>query len=127
MEALLKAGFESVDEIDGALVVGFADRQFDTSAYFMLQRGLDPVDDDGVYLEHTDQAYGTYVRVSSCALSRNRIELTVDEAAAEALETGTTFAVEFSGDQEVLSRLQKGLERVFSGTKCRLEVKGDVP
>ena len=43
----------SVDEIDGALVVGFADRQFDTSEYFMLQRGLDLDDDDGVYLEHT--------------------------------------------------------------------------
>jgi hypothetical protein len=125
MKALLRAGFVSVDEIDGALVVGFADRQFDTSAYFMLQRRLNPGDDDGVYLEHTDQAHGAYARVSLCAIWRNRIELSVDETAADALEAETTFAVEFSGDRELLSRLRKGLERVFSGTDCRLELNGD--
>ena len=125
MKALLRAGFVSVDEVDGALVVGFADRQFETSAYFMLQRGLDPQDDDGVYLEHTDPAHGAYARVSRCALSRNRIELTVDQAAAEALEVDTTFAVELSGDRELLSRLQRGLERFFAGTDCRLEVNAD--
>ena len=47
MQVLVKAGFVSVDEIDGALIVGFAHHQSDSSAYFALERGLDPEDDDG--------------------------------------------------------------------------------
>jgi Immunity protein 10 len=119
MQTLLQAGFVSIDEIDGALVVGFADRQYDTSQYFMFQRSLDPSDDDGVYLEHTDQAYGIYGQVTSCSLSSCRIELTVDERTAEHLETEGTFAIDFSCDHESLLRLQSGLERILSGTTCR--------
>jgi len=124
MQILLQAGFVSVDEIDGALMVGFADRQVDTSKYFMLQRGLDPTDDDGVYLEHTDQAYGTYGQVLSCSLSSGRIEVTVDEATARSLGTEATFAVEFSCDHPSLLRLRSGIERIFAGTDCRLQVTG---
>ena len=102
MQTLLRAEFVTVDEIAGALVVGFADRQADTSNYFMLQRGLGPGDDDGVYLEHTDQAYGTYGHISSCSLSEGRIEVTVDESTAGSLGTDTTFAVEFSCDRASL-------------------------
>jgi hypothetical protein len=119
MQTLLHAGFVSVNEIEGALVVGFADRQFDTSEYFMLQRSLDPADDDGVYMEHTDQAYGTYGEVASCSLSSNRIEIAVDEATAEHLGTDQTFGVEFSCDDSALMRIRSGLEKIFCGTGCR--------
>jgi hypothetical protein len=122
MQILLQAGFVSVDEIEGALVVGFADRRFDTSQYFMLQRSLDPDDDDGVYLEHTDQSYGTYGEVSSCCLSSDRIEVTVDQVTAAKLETEAAFAVELACDQATWRRLKTGLERVFSGTGCLLRM-----
>jgi Immunity protein 10 len=122
MQVLLHAGFVSVDEMEGAVVVGFADRQFDTSDYFMLQRGLDPADDDGVYLEHTDQACGTYGSVASCSLSSGRIEITVDEVTAEHLGTEPAFAVEFSCDDATLRKIRTGLEKVFSGTGCRFHM-----
>jgi hypothetical protein len=125
MQILLHAGFVSVDECEGALVVGFADRQFTTSEYFMLQRSVDPADDDGVYLEHTDQAYGTYGKVLACSLSSNRIELAVDEETAEQLGTETSFTVEFSCDDASLVRIRSGLERIFSGTGCRFHMVGD--
>jgi hypothetical protein len=88
----------------------------------MLQRGLDPDDDDGVYLEHTGQAYGTYGEVSSCSLSSGRLEVAVTEATAEHLGTEATFAVEFPCDEAQLLRLWLGLERIFSGTDCRLQM-----
>ena len=121
MQTLLKAGFVTVEESLGAFIVGFADRKFDTSQYFMLQPALDPAHDDGVYLERTSQAYATYGTVSSCLLCSGRIELTVDERTADDLGTEPTFAVEFSCDSASLHRLQAGLERIFSGTPCRLE------
>jgi hypothetical protein len=122
MQTLLKAGFVSVDEIDGVVVVGFADQQFETSQYFILQRGVDPEDDIGVYLEHTDQAYGRYGHVLSCSLFPGRIEMTIDERTAAGLRTAATFAVEFSCDLPSLHRLQMGLERVFAETGCRFKV-----
>jgi hypothetical protein len=125
MQILLHAGFVSVDECEGALVVGFADRQFDTSEYFMLQRSVDPDDEDGVYLEHTDQAYGTYGKVLSCSLSSGRIEIAVDEETAEHLGTEPAFAVEFSCDDACLVRLRSGLETIFAGTGCRFHMLGN--
>ena len=122
VKTLLQAGFVSVDEIDETLIVGFADRQFDTSQYFMLQRSLDPDDDDGVYLEHTDQAYGSYAKVSSCILYGEHIELTVDRRAAKTLETDTNFAVEFKYDEAMRHRLAAGLQRIFAGTACRPQI-----
>lgn len=125
MQTLLKAGFVSVDEIDGTLVVGFADQQFNTSQYFILQRGLDPEDDDGVYLEHTDQAYGRYGTVLSCSLLPGRMEMTIDKSTAAGLRTAATFAVEFSCDLASLHRLQMGLERIFAGTGCLFNMIAD--
>jgi hypothetical protein len=125
MQTLFAAAVVSVDEIDGALIVGFADRddrERGPSEYLILQRGLDPDDEDGVYLEHTDQACGTYGQVSTCALSAGRLELTVDDETAERLGTDTTFAVEFTRDRSALQRLQSGLARIFSGTACRFQL-----
>jgi hypothetical protein len=118
------AGFVSVDEFGGALVVGFADRQFDTSEYLMLQRMLDPNDDDGVYLEHNDQGYGTNGKVLSCRLSQNRIEIEVDDVTAQRLRTEPAFAIEFSCDEASWRQLQTGVEQIFSGTDCQLQIPG---
>lgn len=122
MQTLFHAGFVSVREVDDVLVVGFADRQFHTSRYFLLQRGLQPEVDDGVYLEHMDQARGTFGKVASCALSSARVEMTVDYMTAESLGTDLSFAVEFPFDQRSWARLKAGLERVFAGTDCRLRL-----
>lgn len=122
MQTLLHAGFVSIDEIAGALVVGFADQQFGTSQYVLLQRMLDPNDDDGVYLERDDQVYGTNAQVSTCLLSRDRIELTVDDMTARKLGAEVSFAIEFSCDEQKWQRLSVELGRIFSGTECAVQV-----
>src|SRR4051794_4756778 len=98
MQTLLHAGFVSVDEIQDALIVGFADRQFDTSRHLILQRSLNPDDDAGVYLEYNNQAFSAYGTVSQCLLCNGRIEMTVDDVTAKRLGTPTTFAIEFPHD-----------------------------
>jgi hypothetical protein len=108
-----------------ALIVGFADRQFDTSRYLMLQRSLNPDDDAGVYLEHNNQTFSTYGIVSRCLLRNGRIEITVDGTTAKSLGTETSFAIEFPYDQASLRRLQTGLERILHGTLCRFETSGE--
>jgi len=122
MQTLLHAGFVSIDEIAGALVVGFADQQFGTSQYVLLQRMLDLNDDDGVYIERNDQVYGTNAQVSTCLLSRDRIELTVDDMTARKLGAEVSFAIEFSCDEQKWQRLSVELGRIFSGTECAVQV-----
>ena len=125
MQTLLPAGFVSVDEIQDVLIVGFADRQFDTSRYLMLQRSLNPDDDAGVYFEHNNQACAAYGTVSRCLLSNGRVEMTVDDTTAKSLGTEPAFAIEFPYDQASLRRLQTGLERILGGTLCRFKTSGD--
>jgi hypothetical protein len=122
MQTMLQAGFVAVEETEGSLIVGFADQQFDASQYFMLRRALDPKNDGGVYLEHTEQSYGTYAAVKACRLSEARIEVSVDAAAAEKLELPTEFAVDFTPGGASLEELSAGLQRIFAGTSCQLDL-----
>jgi hypothetical protein len=123
MQMLLHAGFVSVDEINFALIVGFADRQFDTSRYLILQRSLNADNDEGVYLEHNNQACSAYGTVSRCLLSDGRIEMTVDDTTAHSLGTEVTFAIGLPDDPAVLHRLRTGLERILAGTACQIVLK----
>src|SRR5689334_17459601 len=122
MQTMLQAGFVAVEETEGKLIIGFADQQFEASQYFMFQRALDPENDDGVYLEHTEQSYGTYGGVKACRLSDASIEVSVDAATAEKLELPTDFAVTFDRSATSLDALRAGLQRIFAGTPCKLDL-----
>jgi hypothetical protein len=121
MQNLLHAGFVSIDETQDTLIVGFADRQFDTSRYFMLQRARNPDDDAGVYLERDSQGCSVYGIVLQCVLFHGRVEMTVDAATAKSLGTEVTFAIEFPQDQALSRRLHQGLEKVLAGTSCTVK------
>lgn len=121
-QALLQAGIVSIDEVEGALVVGFAERQHGGSRYLMMQRSLDLDDDDGVYLENSDPSYGAFGRVSRCVLSPDRVELTIDPETADSLGTDATIAVEITCDEALFRRLRAAVERVLAGTDCQLQV-----
>lgn len=120
--AILDLEFVSVSEIHGALVVGFADRQFETTRYFMLQRSLAPDDDDGVYAERDGQQYSAYGSVQACTLTRHRIDLMLDVTLAEAVDMPRSFAIRFRCTDATFEALRAGLPRIFSGTACTLTV-----
>src|SRR4051794_10721668 len=85
MSTVIDLNFVFVSEADDALVVGFADHEFETSRYVMFQRSLDPDEDDGVYAERDGQQYCAYGRVESCTLSRDQVNFVLSQPLADAL------------------------------------------
>ena len=122
VSTVVDLSFVSVSEIDGALVVGFADREFETTKYVMFQRSLDPDDDDGVYAERDGQQYSAYGLVESCTLSRDQVRFVLSQALAHALEIPTALSIRFHCGDDVYLVLRRGLGRLFAGTGCNLVV-----
>ena len=122
MDDLMCLDFASVTEADGVLIVGFADHEFETTRYIMLQRSLDPSDDDGVYLERDGQQFGGYGDIKTCTLTRQQLELALDPCLAEAVELPRQLAIRFSCDEAVFQMLRAALPRIFSGTSCTVYV-----
>ena len=112
----------SVSEIDTTLVIGFADSQVETTQYVLLQRSLDPENDDGVYVERDGQQYSTYGTIHSCSLTRRQISFILTPPLAEALELPADFAIRFACPNDVYDRLRVALQRMFVGTGCTLTV-----
>jgi Immunity protein 10 len=121
-DVVFDLNFVSVNEIDDALVVGFADHQFETTRYVMFQRSLDRNDDDGVYVERDGQQFSAYGTVNSCTLTRHQINLSLDALLAEAVDMPSSFAIRFSCTDVVFEDLRAALPRIFSGTKCALTI-----
>jgi hypothetical protein len=117
---VLELHFVSVSEIDDALVIGFADQEFETTQYLLLQRSLDPHDDDGVYVERDGQQYSGYGTVDACTLARHQIDFTLDRALADALAIPQSFAIKFRCTDAAFEELRAGLPRIFAGTACAL-------
>jgi hypothetical protein len=120
MSTVVDLNFVSVSEADGALVVGFADHEFETTRYVMFQRSLDPDDDDGVYAERDGQQYSGYGRVESYTLSRDQINFVVSQPLANALDIPPAFSIRFDCGDDVHDSLRVGLRRLFAGTDCSL-------
>lgn len=120
VNVVLEAGCVSVDESDGAPIIGFADCEVHPSQYLMLQRALDPEDDEGVYLERDDQSRSSYGNVYSCTLTRDAIALVLDPRLAVAIDVPPAFAVQFHCADTTFEVLRAGLGRLFAGTNCML-------
>lgn len=118
----LQLDFAAVTEADDTLIVGFADQQFETTSYFMLQRALTPSDGDQVYLERDGQQYCGYGTVHRCTLTRFQLELEIEDSLADALDFPDAFVVRFKCGDAVFEQLRAALPRIFSGTPCILNV-----
>ena len=120
MSTVICLNFVSVSEVDGALVIGFADHEFETTRYVMFQRSLDPDDDDGVYAERDGQQYSAYGRVESCALGRDQVSFVLSQTLAAALDIPPELSVHFDCGDDTFDSLRIGLGKLFAGTDCYL-------
>lgn len=118
MATTLKYNFVASDEENGVLTVGFADDQFNTQEYLMIQNWLDAEaegEDDEIYIEHNDQSQGTYGGVERLVLSRDHALLLLSPETAEVIDTEQEVNIFFSATDEQFQQLKAGLEVVFAG------------
>lgn len=120
MSMVVNLNFVSVSEVDGALVVGFADHEFETTRYVLFQRSLDPDDQDGVYAERDGQQYSAYGRVEVCTLGRDQIDIVLSQPLADALDVPPGFSIRFACSDDVHDSLRACVRKLFAGTDCKL-------
>ena len=117
----------TVDEIDDALVIGFAmlERNGVPAEYMTLQRSLDPDEDtpgiDGVYVERDDQRFSGYGGIVRFVLHRDRALVELDERIGRALggqELWGQATFRFQIDDFTFALLHEGLGRLFVDCSC---------
>jgi hypothetical protein len=111
----------SIEETEACLLVGFADREFDTTEYLTLQRGHAFDEQDrrlglaNVYIERNAQGNSMYGGIEHSELSPGRFRLRFDEDGAKVMHGLREMEVTFVASSEKLSVLSAALRRCFDG------------
>jgi len=108
-----------VEENDpGVLVVGF----YTEENYLMIQQSLDEYDEQDVasgmntyHIERDDQSFGGYGGVKNILLSRETIEVELDETGRENLQCDAV-RVDFQTDTETFELLAEKLRFIFGNS-----------
>ncbi len=117
----------TVDEINDALVIGFAQLDHDgvPEEYVLLQRSLDGDEDepgiDGVYIERDDQRLSGYGGITRFVLQRDQVLVELDEPTGLALgdqDAWHQLTIRFQVEDMMFTMLRAGLGRLFVDCAC---------
>lgn len=108
----MKLHFETenveIEETDlDVLIVGF----YTEENYLMIQQSLD-IEDGDYHIERDDQSFGGYGGIEEINLSRNSIEVGLDETGRENLECDSV-TVDFETEDENYQLLTEKLRQIF--------------
>ena len=108
----------AISHEDTFLLVGFADQEFDTQVYLMLQRAyeFDEQDHalgmDTVYIERDDQSQSTYGGIERVTLTPRALSLTLSTETANALGSETDLCIAITPNATELRALHAGLHQL---------------
>jgi hypothetical protein len=114
----------SHDPEEGLFLIGFADDPTNPSQYLLLQRSLEPTDQDRdlgqdtYYLEWCSQEQSVYGGIDDFSLSDSNARIRFAPQATNALGGLSELVISFSLSQNELEALDQGLQVVFSGSRC---------
>jgi hypothetical protein len=117
-QAELGAGFVYTQNDGEVAMVGFADQQYDTKAYVLLQRTLRPSGDDvrrgwdDVHVTVNDQTRSAYCGVKRISLLNKQVLIEVNSTTANHLGTGETISVNMENAQVDVGELAETLKLV---------------
>ena len=117
-QAEFSAGFVYTQNDGEVAMVGFADQQYDTRAYVLLQRTLHPSDDDvhrgwdDVHITVNDQTRSTYGGIKQIAMQERLVLIEVSSTTANHLGTGETVSVNMANAQVDVGELAEMLKLV---------------
>lgn len=128
MPIIIRCSDVHVSKEDWGCLIAWGDDKGANDRYLMLQ-AADSYDEqdvrlgmDDVYIECCGQGWSWYGHIDSFQLSRNRVDVTLNEAAAKRMSNDGRIAVEFVADDKTYERLRDALRKVFSGCKYFTEV-----
>ncbi|MFC3746073.1 Imm10 family immunity protein [Paenibacillus sp. GCM10012306] len=112
--------YAQIDEEIGVLMVGFADNEFDTQEYVLLQKTLNPSEDDvvagfdKVHITYNDELQSLYGGITKCYFTRNQIEITLNEEATEILNSKPVIVIKYDQKNLDINQFHNYLLQLFS-------------
>lgn len=115
---------------DGVALLGFADDEFHTTQYLLLQRTLEPDQQDRalgmdrVYIEWSEQSRSAYGHVEEARLRRDGITLRLDPATAAAVSNGERLEIVFDVTAPRLLEIAEQLRLLIGPDRVHVALHG---
>jgi immunity protein 10 of polymorphic toxin system len=115
-----KASYIYSDDDGDVVTVGFADQQYDTQIYILLQRTLHPSKQDlnfghdNVHIMVCEQSRAKYGGVEQIELHSNQLIITLSADTAKEVKTKCKISVDISAAEVDFSLLKNNLRNVCS-------------
>jgi hypothetical protein len=112
------------DPDEGLFLVGFSDSPVDPSRYLLLQRSLDPHEQDcslghdTYHVEWCGQENSLYGGIEEFSLGDTVAHIRFAPHASGSLDGLSELAITFTLSAGDLNALQRGLEVIFAGSGC---------
>jgi hypothetical protein len=106
----------------GAAIVGFADDEFKTKHYLLLQRQLAPTEQDRkfghdrIHIERDSPKYSAYGGIEECRLEDKRLLIRLDPKTAKDVSKTQEIEVRFNLGSERLAELREALRQLTAGS-----------
>jgi hypothetical protein len=121
MTTALDAGFVYDSEDEDVILVGFADKEYGTEHYVLLQRSKqvsaeeEALGQGEVHISVDDQDRSAYGGIQHVSLDDSGVRIRLDRDTAAALVTEDEIVIRFKGHAADVVRLRKALQRLFGG------------
>ena len=107
-------------------LVGFADKNFDTEIYLMLQRSYEEEEQEQdiqlgmntYHIEWCDQEKSGYGGITQFVLKPTSAEVYFEPKVAASLGSMEHVSITFGLQASELQALKEALQRIFQGSKC---------
>ncbi|GIP24539.1 Imm10 family immunity protein [Paenibacillus sp. J22TS3] len=125
MTTTLTANFlyAQIDEEIDVLMIGFADDEFETSEYILLQKTLNPSEEDieagfdEVHITYNDESQSIYGGISKFHFTPTRTEITLNEKAAGILNSSPVIVIHYDQEKVDCIEFHNYLLQMFSNEK----------
>jgi hypothetical protein len=117
----LDAGFVYDSEDDDVILVGFADKEYGTAHYVLLQRSKqvsaeeEALGQGEVHITVDDQDRSAYGGIERLVLDDSGVRIRLHRDTAAMLATEHDVVIRFQGQAADVVRLQKALQLLFAG------------
>lgn len=122
MNITLNANFlyAHIDEEIDVVMVGFADDEFDTQEYILLQKTLNPNEDDieagfdKVHITYNDESQSLYGGITKFHFTRGYVEITLTEEATQILRSQPVIIIKYDHEKVDVNEFHNYLLQLFS-------------
>jgi hypothetical protein len=123
MTTQLKVDFlyAQVDNDIDVIMVGFADDEYDTNEYILLQKSLVVDEQDmeygfnKVHITYNNEEYSSYGGIKRLKITNGIVDIHLDQRTAKILDTDAHIQIKFPKDYSRLQEIKHYLKQMFEG------------